>query len=264
MLVDSHCHLDFPDFEEERDAIIERARMAGVRTILSISTEIGRLAPIRQIAEAHADVWFTAGTHPMHADVEPDVTEDTYLALTEHPKCVGVGEAGLDFHYDTVDRAIADRVFRTQIGVARKSGLPLVIHSRQADDVMIATLEEEMRKGAFKAVLHCFSSGRGLAEAGIALGLYVSFSGILTYPRSEELRQIAADLPLDRLLVETDAPYLAPQKHRGKRNEPSFVAETHAVLAKVKGLAESELAKQTTDNFFALFSKARRPAENNP
>jgi TatD DNase family protein len=261
MIVDSHCHLDFPDFAPERDAVVARAKAAGVGTLLTISTEVGRFDPIKTIAEAHADVWCTIGTHPMHANEEPNIPLETYIALSSHPKCVGIGEAGLDFHYDTVPRDIADRVFRTQIDAARQTGLPLVIHSRNADDAMRATLEDEMGKGAFKAVLHCFSSGRKLAETGIALGLYVSLSGILTYKNSDEIRQIAADVPLDRLLVETDAPYLSPQSRRGKRNEPAYVVETHAVLASVKGIPEPELARLTTDNFFRLFTKANRPAE---
>jgi len=261
MIVDSHCHLDFPDFAPEREAVVARAHAAGVGALLTISTEVGRFEPIKAIAEAHADVWCTIGTHPMHADVEPNIPLETYIALSAHPKCVGIGEAGLDFHYDTVPRDIADRVFRTQIDAARQTGLPLVIHSRNADDAMRATLEDEMGKGAFKAVLHCFSSGRKLAETGVALGLYVSFSGILTYKNSEEIRHIAADIPLDRLLVETDAPYLSPQSRRGKRNEPSYVVETHRVLASVKEIPDAELAKLTTDNFFRLFAKAKPPHE---
>jgi TatD DNase family protein len=263
MIVDSHCHLDFPDFAPERDAVIARAQAAGVGTMLTISTEVGKFGPIKAIAEAHRDVWCTIGTHPMHANEEPDLTLETYVSLSAHEKCVGIGEAGLDFHYDTVPRDIADRVFRTQIAAARLTGLPLVIHSRQADEAMAATLEDEMGKGAFKAVLHCFSSGPKLAEIGVELGLFVSFSGILTYKNSEDIRAIAADVPLDRLLVETDAPYLSPQSRRSKRNEPAYVAETHAVLASVKGLAEADLAKIITDNFFRLFSKAKRPHETN-
>jgi len=259
MIVDSHCHLDFPDFEAERDNIVQRAHHCGVGTMLTICTEVGRFESIKRIAETYPTIWCTVGTHPMHVNEEPDIDLETYLTLSEHPKCVGIGEAGLDFHYDTVPRELADRVFRTQITAARLTGLPLVIHSRNADEAMIAVLQDEMGKGAFKAVLHCFSSGPDLAKAGVELGLYVSFSGILTYNRSEELRSIAADIPLDRLLVETDAPYLAPQSRRGKRNEPSYVAETHAMLAKVKGIANSELASITTNNFFTLFSKARRP-----
>ena len=261
MIVDSQCHLDFPDFAPEREAVIARAKSAGVGTMLTISTEVGRFGPIKAIAEADPDIWCTIGTHPMHVNKEPDIALETYIDLSKHPKCIGIGEAGLDFHYDTVPRDLADRVFRTQINAARETGLPLVIHSRQADEAMTAILEEEMGKGAFKAVLHCFSSGRKLAEKGVELGLYVSFSGILTYKNSDDIRAIAADVPLDRLLVETDAPYLSPQSRRGKRNEPAYVAETHAVLAAVKALDETTFAGITTDNFFRLFAKAKRPAE---
>jgi TatD DNase family protein len=260
MIVDSHCHLDFPDFEAERDNVVQRAHEAGIGTMLTICTEVGRLDPIRRIAEIYPNIWHTVGTHPMHVNEEPDIELETYLRLSEHPKCIGIGEAGLDFHYDTVPRDLADRVFRTQITAARQTDLPLVIHSRNADDAMISVLEDEMGKGAFKAVLHCFSSGPKLAQIGIQLGLYVSFSGILTYNRSEALRMIASEIPLDRLLVETDAPYLAPQSRRGKRNEPAYVAETHSMLAKVKGMSDDDLAVITTNNFFTLFSKARRPA----
>lgn len=261
MIVDSHCHLDFPPFEGERDAIIARAKEAGVKTMLTISTEVKHFSRIRAIAENDADIWCSVGTHPLHANEEPDLPTETYVELAQHPKCIAIGEAGLDFFYDRVAPDRADNVFRKQIAAARITGLPLVIHSRSADDAMIATLEDEMGKGAFKAVLHCFSSGQRLAEVGIALGLYVSFSGILTYKKSDELRAIAAAVPLEHLLVETDAPYLAPQSHRGKRNEPAFVTETHSALAAVKGLSVDELARHTTDNFFRLFSKARRPLQ---
>ncbi len=262
MIVDSHCHLDFPPFEGERDAIIARAKEAGVKTMLTISTEVKHFSRIKAIAEHDADIWCSVGTHPLHANEEPDLPIETYVELSQHPKCIAIGEAGLDFFYDRVAPDRADIVFRKQIAVARITGLPLVIHSRSADDAMISTLEDEMVKGAFKAVLHCFSSGRQLAEAGVALGFYVSFSGILTYKKSEELREIAASVPLEHLLVETDAPYLAPQSRRGKRNEPAYVTETHATLATVKGVSVEELSRHTTDNFFRLFSKARRPLQD--
>lgn len=261
MLVDSHCHLDFPPFDQDRSAIIARAKAAGVRTMLTISTEVRHFDRIKAIAEHDADIWCSVGTHPLHANEEPDVPIETYIELASHPKCIAIGEAGLDFFYDRVSPERADHVFRKQISAARITGLPLIIHARQADQQMIDVLEDEMGKGAFKAVLHCFSSGARLAEAGVALGLLVSFSGILTYKKSEELRAIAARIPLEHLLVETDAPYLAPQSVRGKRNEPSYVTETHAVLADVKGVSVAVLAAQTTDNFFRLFSKAKRPDE---
>ena len=261
MIVDSHCHLDFPPFDGECEAIIARAKTAGVKSLLTISTEVRHFDRIKAIAESDPDIWCSVGTHPLHANEEPDVPLERYLELAQHPKCIAIGEAGLDFFYDRVAPDRADHVFRKQIAAARMTQLPLVIHSRSADEAMIATLEDEMGKGAFKAVLHCFSSGRRLAEVGVELGLAVSFSGILTYKKSDELRDIAASIPLHHLLVETDAPYLAPQSHRGKRNEPSYVTETHAILAGVKGVSVDDLARVTTDNFFRLFSKARRPVE---
>lgn len=261
MIVDSHCHLDFPPFEGEREDIIARAKNAGVKSMLTISTEVKHFDRIKAIAESDPDIWCSVGTHPLHANEEPDVPLERYIELSQHPKCIAIGEAGLDFFYDRVAPDRADQVFRKQITAARLTQLPLVIHSRSADDAMIATLQDEMGKGSFKAVLHCFSSGRRLAEVGVALGLAVSFSGILTYKKSDELRVIASSVPLDHLLVETDAPYLAPQSHRGKRNEPAYVIETHAILAEVKGISIDELARVTTDNFFRLFSKARPPVE---
>jgi TatD DNase family protein len=259
MLVDSHCHLDFPDFAAERDAVIERARAAGVGTMVTISTRVRRFDAIRAIAETHPEVWCTVGTHPHHAAEEPDVSVGELLKLAEHPRCIGIGEAGLDYHYERSPRDIAARVFRTHIGAARASGLPLVIHARDADADMIRILREEMGQGAFKAVLHCFSSGAELARAGVELGFLVSFSGILTFKRSEDLRAIAAEVPLDQLLVETDAPYLAPQPWRGKTNEPAYVAHTASVLADVKGVSFDRIADQTTQNFFRYFDKAQPP-----
>jgi TatD DNase family protein len=258
-VVDSHCHLDFPDFAAERDAIVARAVAAGVRTMVTISTRVRRFDEIRAIAEAYPQVFCTVGTHPHSAGEEPDVTLADLVRLSAHPRCVGIGEAGLDYHYDRAPRDMAEAVFRTHIAAARATGLPLVIHSRDCDDDMIRILEDEMGKGAFKAVLHCFSSGPRLASAGVALGLMVSFSGILTFKRSDELRAIAETVPADRLLVETDAPYLAPQAFRGKRNEPAYVVHTNAVLAQVKGMSAQDMARLTTDNFFRTFAKAERP-----
>ena len=255
MLIDSHCHLDFPDFEAERDAVVERARAAGVERLVTIATKVSRHAVYQDIAERYPDVFFTVGTHPLQAGEEPDTRVETLLALASHPKCVAIGEAGLDYHYDPVPRDLASRVFRTQIAVARQSGLPLVIHAREADDDMAAILREEMARGRFKAVLHCYTGGRALAETGIELGLFVSFSGVLTFKGSDALRALARDLPLERLLVETDAPFLAPQPMRGKRNEPAHVVHTAAVLADIKGLSLLELAAITADNTVALFDK---------
>jgi TatD DNase family protein len=256
ILVDSHCHLDFPDFAEERDAIVARARAAGIGTMLTISTQVAKFPQVKAVAEAYERVFCSVGTHPHQAAQEPDVTVSTLVELARHPLCIAIGEAGLDYHYDRSPREIAARVFRSHIAAARESGLPLVIHARDADDDMIRILEEEHAKGPYKAVLHCFSSGAELARTGVRLGFCVSFSGILTFRRSDELRAIAAEVPSDRLLVETDAPFLAPQSRRGKRNEPAFVTETNAVLASVKGVEPAEMARVTTANFFRYFDKA--------
>jgi TatD DNase family protein len=255
MLVDSHCHLDFPDFATERDAIVARARAAGIGRMLTISTRVKRQAQIVEIAERYPDVFGTVGTHPQHVDEEMDVTADTLIALTKHPKIVAIGEAGLDYHYDTGPRENQAKSFREHIAAARKTGLPLVIHSRQCDADMAALLREEAGKGAFGAVLHCFTGGRDLAFTAVELGHYIGFTGILTFKNSAELREIAKALPADRILVETDAPYLAPVPYRGKRCEPAFVAETAKVLAEVRGVSAEEIARQTTENFFRLFSK---------
>lgn len=254
MLIDSHCHLDFPDFAAERDAVVARARAAGVKRMITISTWVSKFADIRALAATYDDVFCTVGTHPMNAKDE-QVSVADLVALAQYEKCVGIGEAGLDYHYDDAPRDLAAQVFRTHIAAARETGLPLVIHARDADDDMAAILEDEMGKGAFKAVLHCFTSTRKLAEAGLALGLYVSFSGIVTFKNSSELRDIARDVPNDRLLVETDAPFLAPVPYRGKRNEPAFVAETTKVIAEVKGLTPAELGTLTSANVLRLFSK---------
>ncbi len=258
MLIDSHCHLDFEDFAADRQAVIERARAAGLQRMISISTWVKEFATIRSLAEAHHDVFCTVGTHPHNAGKE-QVAASELVALARHPKCVGIGEAGLDYHYDYAPREIAARVFRTHIAAARQSGLPLVIHAREADADVAAIVEEEMGQGAFSAVLHCFTSSRRLAEVGLALGFYVSFSGVLTFKKSNELRAIARDVPLERLLVETDAPFLAPVPYRGKRNEPAFVVETAKVLAEVKGLSTAALAATTSANTLRLFSKMSAP-----
>ncbi len=255
MLVDSHCHLDFPDFAADREAVLGRAAAAGIGAMVTISTRVKRFAEVLAVAESAPNIWCSVGTHPHNAHEELDVFADDLIGLAEHPKVVAIGEAGLDYHYDHAPHAAQAQGFRRHIAAARATGLPLVIHARDADADMAAILTEEMGKGAFPAILHCFSSGRDLAMTGIALGLYVSFSGILTFRKSDELRDIARDLPLDRLLVETDAPYLAPGKHRGQRNEPAFVADTAAVLAEVRGLAPSEIAAVTTANFRRLFTK---------
>jgi TatD DNase family protein len=260
MLVDSHCHLDFPDFSGELDAIVARARTVGVGRIVTISTRVRARDTLVAITDRFPDVFCSIGTHPQHAHEELDVTTADLVALARHSKTVAIGEAGLDYHYDSSPREAQERGFRNHIAAARETGLPLVIHCRDADADMAAILEEETGKGAFPAVLHCFTGGQNLAQRAIALGLFISFTGILTFKKSEELRAIAADLPADRILVETDAPYLAPGRHRGKRNEPSFVVETAKVLADTRKVSFDEIARQTTANFFRLFSKAPQPA----
>jgi TatD DNase family protein len=255
MLIDSHCHLDFPDFAGDMDATIRQAKEAGVGRMITISTSMAKYDTYRAIAEAHDNVWFSTGTHPHRAHEEPDTSVEELLDKAGHSKCIAIGEAGLDYHYDKAPRDVAAAVFRKHIDAARRSGLPLVIHSRDADEDMAAILRDEMGKGAFKALLHCFTSSRMLAETGLELGLYVSFSGVLTFKNSDELRAIARDVPLDRLLVETDAPFLAPVPYRGKRNQPAYVAETAKVLASVKGVSGAEIARATTANVLRLFSK---------
>ncbi|MBM6395143.1 TatD family hydrolase [Brucella anthropi] len=259
MLVDSHCHLDFADFEPERDDIVQRALDAGVRRMVTISTRVKKFDTIRAIAEAYDSVYCSVGTHPNNAHEELDITADDLVRLSEHPKVVAIGEAGLDYHYDYAPPEAQRQGFLVHIEAARRTQLPLVIHARSADENMAEILERETEKGAFPFILHCFSSGRALAEKGIALGGYVSFSGILTFKNSPEIREIATIVPRDRLLVETDAPFLAPLPHRGKRNEPSFVQHTAAVLAETIGVSNDEVARITSDNVFRLFSKMPRP-----
>ena len=258
MLVDSHCHLDFPEFQPELDAVVTRARDAGLGRMVTISTRVKRHAQVLAIAERFPDVFCSVGTHPHNAHEELDIGADDLLRIAENPRVVAIGEAGLDYHYDNAPRDAQEQGLRAHIDAARRSGLPLVIHSRDADDDMARILEEETGKGAFPAVLHCFTGGRDLAMRAVALGHYVSFSGILTFKKSEDLRAIAADLPADRILVETDAPFLAPGKFRGKRNEPSYVVETSKVLAETRQVAFDDMARQTTDNFFRLFAKVPR------
>lgn len=258
MLVDSHCHLDFPDFADDLDGVIGRAREKGIGRLVTISTRVRRLDGLLAIAARFPDVFCSVGTHPHHAHEELDITSADLAARARHPKVVAIGEAGLDYHYDNSPRDAQEQGFRTHIAAARETGLPLVIHSREADDDTARILEEETGKGAFPAVLHCFTGGRDLAMRGVALGHYVSFTGILTFKNSQGLRDIAAALPADRILVETDAPYLAPNPYRGKRNEPAYVAEIAKVLAQTRGASADEIARQTTENFFRLFSKVPR------
>jgi TatD DNase family protein len=259
VLVDSHCHLDFPDFDDDRDAVVARARAAGVGTIVTISTRVAKFPRLKEIAGRYARVWCSIGTHPHNAAEEPDVTADELAAIANREaSVVAIGEAGLDYHYDNSPRQAQRESFLRHIAAARMTQLPLVVHARDADEDIATTLETESAKGAFPFVLHCFSSGAELARRGLALGGYLSFSGIVAFKNSEALRAIAAESPIDRLLVETDAPYLAPPPHRGRRNEPAYVAETARVLASVKGLDLSALQSATTDNFYRLFRKVPR------
>jgi TatD DNase family protein len=256
MLVDSHCHLDFPDFAPERDAVIARAFAAGIGTMLTICTRLDQFAGVEAIAQSDKRIWCSAGAHPHEAADHGDLLADRLVALAVHPRVVGIGETGLDFHYDLSPRDVQERVFRTHVAASQATGLPLIIHAREADEEIAAILSEERPP---PGVLHCFTGSRGLAETALSLGFYISISGIVTFRNAEDLRTIVRDLPLDRLLVETDAPYLAPVPYRGKRNEPAFVAATAAFVAELKGIEPEALAKATTANFFRLFAKAAPP-----
>ncbi len=259
VLVDSHCHLDFPDFAPDLGAIVERAEAAGVARMVSISTRVRRFDTLLAIAEQFSNVCCSVGTHPHYAHEELDVTVEELVERSRHPKVVAIGEAGLDYHYDYSPRDAQEVGFRRHIAAARATQLPLVIHAREADADIGRILEEESREGTFTAVLHCFTAGRDLAVRAVDLGFYIGFTGIVTFKKSEELRAIAAELPADRILIETDAPYLAPGKFRGKRNEPSYVAETARTLAEIRGITFNDIARQTTENFFRLFHKVPRP-----
>ncbi len=257
MLVDSHCHLDFPDFEDELDAVMARATEAGVGTILTICTHLTRFERVLAVAERFDNVFCTVGVHPHEAAREPRVVAEHLVRLADHPKVVGFGETGLDYYYEHSPRAEQQQSFRVHIAAARMAGLPLVVHTRDADADTSRILGEEQEKGPFAGVLHCFSSTRELAERAIGMGLYISFSGVVTFKKADDLRATAAALPLDRVLVETDAPYLAPVPKRGKRNEPSYVAHTANEVARVRAMDARAFAEATADNFFRLFAKAR-------
>ncbi len=259
-LVDHHCHLDFPDFAAELDAVVARALAGGVGLMVTISTRVVRFPQLLALAERYPNVVCSVGTHPHNAHEELDVTAERLVDRARHPKVVAIGEAGLDYHYDKSPRDAQRAGFLTHIAAARISQLPLIIHSREADNDMGDMLEAESAKGAFPFVLHCFTGGPRLAARAIALGGYVSASGVITFKTSEALRATFAAVPLDRLLVETDAPYLAPMPHRGKRNEPAFVVHTAAKLAEVKGVDAVEIAGITTENFFRLYAKTPRSA----
>lgn len=259
-VVDSHCHLDFEGMEERLPQVLAHAEQAGVGLMVSISSRVRRFDNLLRIADENASVFCTVGTHPHNAHEELDVTSDDLVKLAEARKCVGIGEVGLDYHYDLSPRDAQAQGFRVHIDAARRTGLPLVIHSREAEDDTIAILQDEMARGAFTPLLHCFTSHRRLADSAVEMGGYVSFSGILTYKSAQDIRDTAAALPIDRIIVETDSPYLAPVPYRGKDNEPAFVVKTLETLASVRGLPVEEMARITTDNFFRLFSKAPRPA----
>jgi TatD DNase family protein len=261
MLVDSHCHLDFPDFASELPDVIARAKAAGVGTLVTIGTKLSQFAGVAAAAARFADVYCTVGSHPHEAEHEPLADSVPLLELARQPKVVGIGETGLDYYYEHSPRTQQQANFRAHIAAARELGLPLVVHTRDAEDDTIEILTEEMGEGAFTGLIHCFTGTQRLADAALDLGLYISASGIMTFKKSDALRDVLKRVPLDRLLVETDAPYLAPTPHRGKRNEPAFVVHTAAQLAEVKGVSASELADATTNNFFHLFTRAERPRD---
>ncbi|MEM9027864.1 MAG: TatD family hydrolase [Pseudomonadota bacterium] len=260
MLIDHHCHLDFPQLAEDRAGVIARAHAAGVGLMVTICTRVARFDTIRAVAEQNETVFCSVGTHPHYADEELDVTPEQLARLAEHPKVVAIGEAGLDYHYQKSSREGQADGFRRHIAAARMTGLPLEIHSRDAEADTAEILESEAANGAFPAVLHCYTGGLDLATRAVALGLYVSFSGVISFKKSDELRAVARAVPLDRILVETDAPYLAPVPYRGKTNEPAYVVHTAQALADARGLPISDIAAATTENFFRLFQKVPREA----
>lgn len=259
MLVDSHCHLDFPDFAEELDAVVARAHEAGVGTIQTICTRMTKFEEVRALAHRFDNMYCSVGVHPHNVESEGVVPAAEIMARTDDPKVIGIGETGLDYFYDHSPREDQQASFREHIAACRETGLPLIVHTRDADDDTMDILEEEMGKGAFPGLIHCFSSTRELARRSLAIGFSISISGIATFKSAQELRDTVEEVPAERLLVETDAPYLAPVPKRGKRNEPAFVSHTAALVAELKGMSEERLAEVTTDNFFNLFSKAQRP-----
>jgi len=255
-IVDSHCHLDFPDFEGEIDDVIARAAAAGVTRMVTICTRLENEPKVRAITEAHEGIFYAAGVHPMNVEKQPLVSTDDLIALARHPKMVGIGETGLDYHYTPDSAEMQRQSLRVHIDAARETGLPLIIHARDADADMAAILAEGYRNGPYSCVMHCFSSSAELAKAALDLGFYLSMSGIAAFPKSGDLRDIFASAPLDRILVETDSPYLAPPPHRGRRNEPAYTAHTAKVGAETFGVSYEEFAAATSANFDRLFSKA--------
>ena len=256
MLVDSHCHLDFPDFEGELDDVVTRASEAGIGHMLSICTHVTRFDTVLAIAEKYDNVFCTVGVHPHNAADEPEVTAEHLVRMAAHPKVIGFGETGLDLHYDNSPRGVQERFFRAHITAAREAGLPVIVHTRDADTDMVRILEDEHAKGAFPGLIHCFSSGPELAESVLGIGFSISFSGIVTFKNADAIRQVARTAPLGSIMVETDAPYLAPVPKRGKRNEPAYAAYTAASVAELRGMDRETFDKATTDNFFRLFKKA--------
>lgn len=257
-ITDSHCHLDFPELLEDLDAVLSNAKSAGVARMVTICTKLGNEPAVRALAEAHEPLFYAAGVHPMSVASEPTASLDDLLKIAAHPKCVGIGETGLDYHYTAESAEAQKGSLRTHIQAARETGLPLIIHARDADEDMVEILSEEHAKGAYSCVMHCFSSSAALGQAALDLGFYLSMSGIVTFKKSQELRDIFANAPVDRILLETDSPYLAPTPHRGKRNEPAYTAHTAAVGAEIMGLALDAFAEQTEANFERLFTKAVR------
>jgi TatD DNase family protein len=260
MLVDSHCHLDFPDYAGKVDEVMARAKAAGVGVCLSIGTELKRFPGVKAVAEKFPNVWCSVGVHPHEAEKELQDDEAALIREAAHPKVVGIGETGLDYYYEHSPRLPQQQNFRAHIAAARQTGLPVIVHTRDADDDTIDILRDEMEKGPFTGLIHCFTGTQKLADAALEMGFYISVSGIATFKNSTALRDVIKTVPLERLLVETDAPFLAPVPYRGKTNEPAFVVHTAKMLAELKGVPESQLAKATTDNFFRLFSKVQRPA----
>jgi len=259
MLVDSHCHLDFPKLAEDRDGVLARADAAGVKVMQTIGTKLSRFPEILEIAEAHPNVWCSVGVHPHSADEEGPAGPEPLLAHVDHPKVIGIGEAGLDYFHKNSRPENQASGFRAHIEAARQSGLPLIVHTRDADEDTLAIMKDELQHGRYEAVVHCYSSSPALGYEAVELGFYLGLGGILTFKRSEELRETVANVPLDRILLETDSPYLAPEPYRGKKNEPAYVAHVAAKLAEVKQVPVADIEQATTDNFFRLFNKAKRP-----
>ncbi len=261
MIIDSHVNLHAPQFDEDRDEVIARAREAGVRLMVEISDKLSTFEATHALAMAHDDIWCTVGAHPHEAKDHVELTADELVALAQRPRVIGIGECGLDFHYDLSPRDEQAAVFRQHIDAARRTGLPLVVHTREADDMMAAILREEHAKGPFKLLMHCYTSGIELAETAAELGAWFSVSGIATFKAAEDVREVIRRMPEDRIIVETDCPYLAPIPHRGRRNEPAYVGLVLQKLAEIRGWTPEEADRRTTDAFFALFDRIPRPAE---